>query len=54
MAHAGAKDWAALKLEVAALTASGAAQTELIAKMEANIASLESSMPARATCCEVQ
>ena len=54
MAHAGAKDWAALKLEVAALTASGATQTELIAKMEARIATLESSMPARATCWEVQ
>jgi hypothetical protein len=54
MAHAGAKDWAALKLEVAALTASGAAQIKLIAKMEARIASLESSMPARATCREVQ
>ena len=54
MALAGAKDWAALKLEVAALTASGAAQTELIPKMEARIAELESAMPARATCCEVQ
>ena len=47
MALAGAKDWAALKLEVAALTASGAAQTELIAKMETHIATLETSIPSR-------